>query len=51
LELWAHPAGRLSLFQIEASLVSVEEEILIRLFQPSWNREMLNSEGEANGAA
>lgn len=49
LELWARPAGRLSLFQIEASLVSVEEEILIRLFQPSWNREMLNSEGEANG--
>jgi len=51
LELWVRPAGRLSLFQFEGSLVSVEEEILIQLFQPPWNRETLNKKVPARAAS
>ena len=51
LELWVRPAGRLSLFQFDGSLVSVEEEILIQIFKPAWNREMQSKKALTRAAS
>ncbi|KQM67397.1 hypothetical protein ASE75_00025 [Sphingomonas sp. Leaf17] len=37
VELWARPAGSITLLGLSGTLVSAEEEILIKLLRPRWN--------------
>lgn len=37
VEVWARPAGSITLLGLSGTLVSAEEEILIKLLQPQWN--------------
>ena len=37
VEVWARPAGTITLLGISGTLVSAEEEMLIKLLEPRWN--------------